>query len=69
VYWRWCTLRAGKTRSLARKMGVKKVGHCGTLDPMATVGIVGKGGGGWGWGWGVGRLSVSFSSLIAEVVS
>jgi hypothetical protein len=50
-------------------MGVKKVGHCGTLDPMATVGIVGKGGGGWGWGWGVGRLSVSFSSLIAEVVS
>lgn len=29
-------LLSGKTRSLSRKMGVKKVGHCGTLDPMAT---------------------------------
>jgi len=35
--WREISTRpCGKTRSLARKMGVKKVGHCGTLDPMAT---------------------------------
>jgi len=26
----------GKTRSLTRKFGSKKVGHCGTLDPDAT---------------------------------
>ena len=26
----------GKTRSMTRKFGVKKVGHCGTLDPDAT---------------------------------
>ena len=26
----------GKTRSMSRKFGSKKVGHCGTLDPMAT---------------------------------
>jgi len=25
-----------KVRSYTRKLGVKKVGHCGTLDPMAT---------------------------------
>lgn len=26
----------GKTRSMTRKFGVRKVGHCGTLDPDAT---------------------------------
>lgn len=25
-----------KIKSLSKKMGVKKIGHCGTLDPMAT---------------------------------
>jgi len=25
-----------RVRGIARRMGVKKVGHCGTLDPMAT---------------------------------
>ena len=25
-----------KIKSMSKKMGVKKIGHCGTLDPMAT---------------------------------
>ena len=34
-----------KIKSMSKKMGVKKIGHCGTLDPMATgllIVVIGK---------------------------
>ena len=60
-------------------MGIKKVGHAGTLDPMATgllVVCIGKatkvvdsyqvGGCGWVWGFGVSALLKKFMESVHE---